>query len=127
MSFSTSKNPLRTGARRCFVEVIRFYPDTAEDPAYDDDGGVVASIVHTATGKYTLTLRDFPHRILAVVPSITVVGDATDATAQGGVEVPTSGTVVVKTKAGGTNTDFAANANTHVDVLIFWTPALARS
>lgn len=127
MSASTAKNPLRTGARRCFVEVVRFYPNTDANPAYDDDGGVVDSIVHSATGKYTITLKDFPHRVLAVVPSMSVVGDATDATAQGGVEVSTSGTIVVKTKAGATNTDFAANANTHVDVLILWTPALARS
>jgi hypothetical protein len=121
----TAKNPLRTGAKRCFVEVVRFFPNTAADPAYTDDGGVVSSIVHTDTGKYTITLRDLPYRILAVVPTISVVGDATDATAQGGVESTTAGTIVVKTKTGSANADFAADASTHVDVLIYWTPALA--
>lgn len=95
---------------------IRFYPDTANDPPIEDPGGIVSGIVHTATGKYTITLKETPFNVVAAFASMAVVGDATDATAQGGVE--SGATVVVKTKAGGTNTDFAADDDTHVDVLL---------
>ena len=114
------QNPLKTSGKRVRIEVIRFYPDTANDPStVEDPGGLVSSVVHTATGKYSITLKDPPYNILGVFCSMSVVGDATDATAQGGVE--SGAVVVVKTKAGSSNTNFAADADTHVDVLLLLT------
>lgn len=95
---------------------IRFFPDTASDPAVEDPGGIVSTIVHTATGKYTITLKEAPFNIVACVASIAVVGDSTNAYAQGGVE--SGATIIVKTKADGTNTDFAEDDDTHVDVIL---------
>ena len=107
---------MRSHGGGLFVDTIRFFPDTAADPAFEDTGGIVSSIAHTATGKYTITFRKPIFDIKCACVSMAVVGDATDATAQGGVE--TSTTMVVKTKAGGTNTNFAADANTHVDIVL---------
>jgi len=111
------RKPIRASGGGLVLLPIRFYPDTANDPTgIEDPGNIVSGIVHTATGKYTITLNETPYNIVSVYPSISVVGDSTDATAQGGVE--SGATIVVKTKAGATNTDFAADADTHVDVLV---------
>lgn len=111
------RKPIRASGGGLVLMPIRFYPDTANDPTtIEDPGNIVSAIAHTATGKYTITLNETPFDVVNVLCSMTVVGDSTDATAQGGVE--SGATVVVKTKAGATNTDFAADANTHVDVLL---------
>ncbi len=117
MTVTNNAYHLRCMGGGVFVCFGRFYPDTANDPTgLRSTGSFVSAVEHTATGKYTLTLRDTPYQLLAVIPSISVVGDATDATAQGGVE--DGNTIVIKTKAGGTNTDFAADDDTHVDFMI---------
>lgn len=113
------RKPLRASGGNLVVLPVRFYPDTANNPStIVDPGNIVASIVHSADGKYTITFNETFAEIVNVVCSMSVVGDSTDATAQGGVEDEAAGTVVVKTKAGATNTDFAADANTHVNLLL---------
>lgn len=111
-----AKYPVKAANGGLTLYALRFFPNTAADPSVEDVDGIVSSVVHSATGKYTVTLDESPRDIVAVLCSMSVVGDSTQATAQGGVEG--SGTVIVKTKAGATNTDFAADADTHVDVLI---------
>lgn len=96
---------------------VRFYPDTAEDPVWEGSKEYIASVVHSATGKFTITLAFLPHDIRAVLCSLSAVGDSTDAYAQGGVETSNQ-SVVVKIKTGTSNTNLAADADTHVDVLL---------
>lgn len=100
-----------------------FATNGALDPAAaSNKGDILSSVVHTATGKYTCTISAIGFEIVAVTADSQNVGDATDMSCQVGVITRNSdgtGTIVVKTKAGATNTDFAADANTRVNVVVY--------
>lgn len=98
---------------------IRFYPNSTTDPTYDDPGDAVASIAHSATGKYLITLNQAWQNLVNAQLSIQLDGDSEDLyPVMGDVDLSAK-TIYVLTKTGTSNTDSgAADANQSVSVCL---------
>lgn len=98
---------------------IRFFPDTANDPSvvYDPNDDV-ASVVHTSTGLFTVTLNYPVKRVLMADAQIQLATVGTDRKAVIG-PIANEGTasaltVQVAVLAVAAVTDIAANANNSI-------------
>jgi hypothetical protein len=97
---------------------FRFFPNSTTDPAGTiDPGNAVAGIVHTSTGKYTVTLRDQWKSLVGFSATMQLDGDSEDLYATLGDVDLSAKTVVILTKTGSSNADSgAADANQSVSV-----------
>lgn len=103
---------------------LKISPNGTGTPTIADNGGY-ATVARSDTGKFTITLLARHYSIVAATFGLSVVGDSTDLYPQGGVQTAT--TVVVKLKTGTANTDIAADADTHLDVVLWLKTADTRT
>lgn len=93
---------------------LKIFPDGSSTPSFTSQGGV-ASVALTATGKFTITLSDAYHSLVAFNATYSTSADNVDLYAQAGavsnLGTSTPATAVVKLKTGATNTDAAAAAD----------------
>lgn len=89
-----------------------FVPNTASAPAttgFDGDVRAVSTVVHTATGRWTITLRDaFPGEPV-ITCSLQLAASNVDA-AMDALYVAASKTIELRYKVAGTLTDLASTA-----------------
>lgn len=90
-----------------------FAPAGAGAPT--DQKGRGFTVAHSATGKFTITFTKQYQHMLSAVATVQHNTDNTDLTAQFGVYTAASRTLVLKTKAAGTNTDITADADNRVN------------
>ena len=113
---------IRCYGRQYVVVFAVFYPQATSAPtlAANQSRGV-ASVARSAAGRFLLTLDD-PHHHLVAAIATTQLATAADMQAQIGtisnLGSSSATTVVVRTIAGATETDIAANANNSVSVLL---------
>lgn len=99
-----------------------FLPDTANTPVFVGSG--VASVAHTSTGLWTITLKDGSYSSLLAKFATIQMASPTDVVAQLGVYVAgnnatgTPATITVTALAVATATDIAANANNSISVML---------
>lgn len=113
---------------------VSFAPNTAVDPGVAGtlsagaisgtaNGQELVSIIHTATGKFTITFKKAYPEMLAAFAHIQLSANA-DLKTQLGPYVPSSAganpTVVVNVLAVNTLTDIAANANNRISCLFIF-------
>lgn len=109
------------GPERAIIS-FAFANNAASNPT--STRGKRVSVVHTATGVFTLTFADrkiIKADVIAMLGTQQITGSGTGATIEFGAwtdPTSTSGaTLVVRTMVGATPTDHAANANNWVSLL----------
>lgn len=128
MSNRTMDRPWVFGKKLKIVTCI-FFPDSTSTPVFVAPGGGVASVAHTSTGLFTITLADPYHKLVGFFHSMQNVGSSTDMYTQGGavanVGTATPVTAVVKCMTASTPTDSTADANTSVSVMLVFEDSTA--
>jgi len=76
------------------------------------------TVVRTAAGRFTITWAETAMRLVALVATCQLVGNATDIYAQCGIQTAT--TAIIRTLTAATETDIAADANNRVTFVAIW-------
>ena len=109
----TSVREVKGNGNRPRLVCFSFYPQNTDPPTIrSDPSDVVNTVVRSAAGKFTVTLRGQYPVGVAVNACLTTEEDNRDMFAQGGAFSPNAaggGTLVVKLKTGANNTDLAAS------------------
>lgn len=99
-----------------------FFTNGASDPA-TISGDWIASVTHTATGKYTLTFKDAITSLAAKFPDLSMStpdGSYADAGPFTAATATTAATLKLETRnAGGTLADIAAATDNYVSIACF--------